>query len=279
MYPTLVHFGSTVLYSLSLFLVLAWGVFSFLFWRELRGGGTEEDRIFDLTFYATMAAFVVARASFVMFHWELFADTWLRIFALWVTPGLSLYGALIGGLATLVVMSRTQKVRLGLVLDAFALSFPAALLVGLVGGFLDGALVGHIANVPWAMRIAGEVGKRHPVALYGIILTIVLFWWIRWFATKSVRNKRPYGVVGVWFFLAFSMMFFVLEFFRESRVYWMSLSANQWVLVAIFAEAMGAFYVRGGAREWLRPVMVKMRSGIARRIGGLYAKLSKRRSE
>lgn len=278
MYPILVNFGSAILYSLSVFLVMGWIVFSFFFWRVLRSGGTEEDRIFDLTFYATLVAFVAARASFVVFHWELFADTWLKIFALWVTPGLSLYGGLIGGLATLVVMSRSQKVRLGLVLDAFALSFPPALLVGLIGGFLDGALVGYMTNVPWAIRVSGEVGRRHPVALYEIAATALLLWWLGWFSRRAAHQKRPYGVVGVWFFLVFSVVFFMLEFFRESAVYWMSLSANQWVLIAIFAEAMGAFYVRGGGREWLRPIGVKGRMAITKITGGIYAKFSKRRS-
>ena len=60
------------------------------------------------------------------------------------------------------------KVRLGQVLDAFALSFPAAFLVGLIGAFLDGTAVGKIVDLPWALRVAGHVGKRHPIQLYEV---------------------------------------------------------------------------------------------------------------
>ncbi len=275
MYPIVLTIGNMMLYSFSLFLVLSWLVFSFLFWRALRAGGTEEDRIFDLTFYATLVAFVVSRIAFVAFHWDLFADTWLKIFALWVQPGLSLYGALIGGLATLVVMSRSQKVRLGLVLDAFAAAFPVAFFIGLIGAFLDGSPLGKMTSVPWGIRLAEEVGKRHPVALYEMAAILFVFVFITALERRSARLRRPYGIVGVWFFLIYSVLLFILEFFKESRVYWISLSANQWVLVAIFAEAMGAFYVRGGGRESLRPALVKMKSVFQRFVGGIYAKFSK----
>jgi len=256
MYPILVSIGPVTIFSFSVFLVLAWLTFSFLFWRSLRTSGTEEDRIFDLTFYATIVACITARAAFVLTHWDLFSDTWLKILALWVTPGLSLYGGLLGGVATLVSMSRTIKVRLGLVLDAFANALPLALIIGLIGAFLDGAVVGKIA----------QVGRRHPVALYEIAALLLLILVQSMLARKAVRLQKPQGIVGVWFFMLWSSVMFILEVFKESRVYW-SFTANQWVLVAIFAESLGALYVRGGGRQWIRPFIYK-----------LYAKISNKHS-
>jgi phosphatidylglycerol---prolipoprotein diacylglyceryl transferase len=278
MFPILFSFGPITIFSFSVFLVLAWLVFSFLFWRNLRSSGTEEDRIFDLTFYATIVAFIVARLAFVATHWELFADTWLKIIALWVQPGLSLYGGIVGGVATLVTMSRSTKVRLGLVLDALAGALPIALIIGLIGAFLDGTVAGKITELPWAMRVVGHVGRRHPVALYEIvalgILLILQYFWTR----KAMRDKKPYGVLGVWFLMAWSAAMFILELFKESHVY-LTFTANQWVLIAIFAESLGALYVRGGGRESIRPLIYKLRGSITRITGGIYAKFSNRRSE
>ncbi len=277
MYPVLVSFGPFTIFSFSVFLVLAWLTFSFLFWRALRNSGTEEDRIFDLTFYATIVAFIVSRVAFVATHWELFADTWLKILALWVQPGLSLYGGLVGAVATLIYMSRTTKVRLGLVLDALAQALPVALIIGLVGAFLDGTVAGKIAEVPWALRVVGQVGRRHPVALYEMGALLLLLPIQMMLARKAARWEKPYGVVGVWFFMLYSFVMFILELFKESRVYW-TLTANQWILVAIFAESLGALYVRGGGRESVRPFIYKVRSMAARMVGGIYAKFSNRRS-
>lgn len=258
MYPILLSFGPVTLYNFSIFLVLAWILFSFFFWRSLRASGVDEDKIFDLTFYSTIVAFIVARLGFVLFHWDLFSDTWLKIVAIWVAPGLSLYGGLLGGIGTLVSMSRSHKVRLGMVLDALVLSLPIALIVGHIGAFLDGATVGKLSQLPWAMHVAGEVGKRHPISLYQIVALVVIMIVISRIVRLSLRDKRPYGVNGVWFFILYGAIMFVLELFTEAPVYWV-LTANQWILVAIFAEAMGALYVRGGGRESNRPIFFKIR--------------------
>jgi len=269
MHPILFAIGHLHIYSLSIFLILSWLVFSFLFWRELRTDGVDEDKIFDLMFYATLVGFIVSRAGFVVFHWNLFADTWLRIFAIWVQPGFALYGAIAGALLTLIFLSRREKVRLGTVLDAFAMSFPGALLVGLIGGFLDGTVVGKVSRLPWAIRYVGFVGRRHPIQLYEIAVCIVLIIILYVLSQKSTKEKWAYGVAGVWFFLLFSLFMFPLEFLKESHVYW-TLSANQWILVALFAEALGAFYVRGGGREAIRPFFNR----IGTRIGSIFKKNS-----
>ena len=91
-------------------------------------------------------------------------------------------------------------------------------------------------------------------------------------------EKLPYGIVGVRFFILYCVPMFVLEFLKDTRVYWVSLSANQWILIALFAEALGAFYVRGGGREAIRPIGYKIKKTVSNITGGLYAKFSKRSS-
>ncbi|MCX6793866.1 MAG: prolipoprotein diacylglyceryl transferase [Candidatus Gottesmanbacteria bacterium] len=265
MHPLLVSIGSFHLYSLNVFVVLAWLVFSFLFWRALRSQGVDEEHIFNLTFYSTLSAFVVARVVFVVLNMDLFRENPLKIVALWVQPGMSLYGGLIGGLLVLVSLCRTYKVRVGYVLDAFGPAFGGAFLVGAVGAFLDGTYVGKLTNLPWATRFVGHLGKRHPVELYEIAAMIGILIFIAILSRRSIQKKWPYGLLGLWFFAVTSVVMFVLEFFKDTRVYFNSLRANQWILVALFAETIGAFYVRGGGREAIRPIFNK-----------IYAKFSKR---
>jgi len=277
MYPLILSIGFIHIYSLSVFLVLSWGIFSFLLWRGLRGNGVDEDKIFDLTFYSTLCSLVVARVAFVVTHWDIFQNAWLKIPAIWIAPGFSLYGALIGGLVSMVIVGRKQKVRIGQIFDTFALAFSVAYTVGLTGSFLDGSVIGKISRVPWAVRYIGEVGTRHPIQIYESFASLGLIVFVIWMVRKSVTEKWAYGVVGVWFFLIYSPIMFALESFKDSHVYW-SLSANQWVLVALFAETVGAFYVHAGGREKVRPVIYKIKTYIARTIGGLYAKFPRRHS-
>jgi prolipoprotein diacylglyceryltransferase len=169
----------------------------------------------------------------------------------------------------LAYLSRLFKIRVGHVLDAVGFAFGVAYLLGLIGAFLDGAYVGLPATVPWAVRYAGHVGLRHPVHLYELAGMILILSILKIFSKNAVTHKWPYGILGLWFFAMFAASQFVLEFFKDTPVYLAHLRANQWVLVALFAETMGVFYVRGGGREAVRPFINKV-------IGGIHGKFSKR---
>ena len=258
MYPILFSIGSFHLYSFSVFLIVAWCVFSFLFWKLLRSSAIPEERIFDLTFYTTIVSLITSRLVFVSLHFSLFEKNILRAVALWVQPGLSLYGALFGGVLTIVLLSRRYKVRVGHVLDSLALPLLGALMIGALGALLDGSEVGLVAKIPWAVRYVGHIGNRHPIGAYEIgifaLLTILL-----WFLQKRAQLRQwPYGLIGICFFLLFSLSMFGIEFFKDTTVLWKSLGANQWILLIFIAESLGALYVRGGGRALARTIARKI---------------------
>lgn len=265
MFPVLVSIGPVHIFSYSVFIVLAWLAFSFIFWRCLRSQGVEEERIFDLSFYTTLVALAVARAVFVLTHLTLFTDNLIKIAAIWVQSGLSYAGALVSGLIILLLLAKRYKVRFGLVLDALAFALPVAWVTGEVGSFLDGTELGRVTSLAWGVRYVGQTSLRHPVQLYTIAAVLIILFLVALIARKAAWEKWPYGLVGVWWFFMSSIALFVLEFVKDTSVYWVGLSANQWLMIAIFAESVGAFYVRGGGRGWLRQVR-----------GGIYAKFSKR---
>jgi hypothetical protein len=79
--------------------------------------------------------------------------------------------------------------------------------------------------------------------------------------------------------MVFAASAFGVEFFVEHTVYWGNLSANQWVLVGIFGQSLGAFYVRGGGKERLQ-IWARALARISKKVvGGIYAKFSKRHIE
>lgn len=258
-------------------LVISWCLFSFLFWRGLRRWGIEEDRIFDLTFYSTLTAFVMARLVFVVTNWYQFAGkSLLLIPALWIAPGLSWIGALVGGIATLTLLSRQYKVRLGLVLDSLPFALLAPVILGEVVSFLQSSEIGKVTLLPWGVRVIGHTGLRHPVQGYEIFFLAALWFFLWRIAQVAVKKKWAYGVVGVWFFLLYSVGMFSLEFAKDTPVYWGRLTANQWILIGIFAECIGVLYVRGGGRESLRPVFRAVHSAIIQKGKAVYATISKR---
>lgn len=255
MIPSIFPFAHGGLVAQNIIIVMSWVIFSFLFWLWLRRFAVEEDKIFDLTFFATGVALITARLGFVALHTELFwGKSPLLMLAMWVAPGLSWTVGLIGGVITVVVLSRQYKVRLGLVLDAIAAALPFPLVIGSFGALLLGDGIGKPGSLLWG-RIPGlwPGTFHHNVALYECISFLIMSLIIIRLMRVSIKAKWAYGMVGVWFFLLYSLVGFALEFFKDSRVYWDSLTANQWMLIGIFAECVGVVYVRGGGREFLRP--------------------------
>lgn len=260
MYPILFSIAGFHLSSFSIFLILAWCVFSFVFWKSLREEGTSEERIFDLTFYGSLAAFVASRVGFVLTHWDLFTGVMLKVIALWVAPGLSLVAAVTAGLAAMIVLARRAKVRVGLVLDAVGLALPGALVVGAVGSLLDGTVVGRATSLPWAIRYVGHSQSRHPYQVYEIIALALILAAIGWMTDRARTKKWALGSVGVGFFLLWTTVSFGLEFVRDSRIYWHSLSANQWAALVLFSVAVAAWYMYTGGKFMVRGVAGNIRA-------------------
>lgn len=277
MIPTLIPIEHGGIIVFNCFIIVAWLVFSFLFWRGLRAVAVEEDRIFDLTFYATMVAFVASRFGFVVSHWELFSGkSPLLTVALWVSPGLSWVSALIGGLLACVFLSRQYKIRLGHVLDTLAAALPLPVILGKAGSLLTGIESGVRTTVPWIQRDGTSLVIEHPVQLYEMLVLVVISIVVLRLGQISVVKKWPYGIVGIWFLLLYATGGFALEFLKDSRVYWSTLTANQWMLIGIFAECVGVLYVRGGGRERLRPFAHKTIAFIQEKGKKFHESISKR---
>lgn len=262
MYPILVSIGPFHLFSFSVFLILAWLAYSFVFWRMLRAEGVDEERIFDLTFYSTVAGLVFSRVGFVIQNLQLF-DNPLKMAAIWIVPGLSLYGGFFGAVAALVLLCRRHKVRLAYILDALAFALPYSLILGEIGSLLDGTEIGVPTNLPWGISYIGFLERRHPVQVYEILALLVIVIVLSLMARRAKKRNWAYGIIGVWFFIFYCIAMFCIESVKVGSVYYLSLSVNQWIIIAVFAESLGALYVRGGGKQRLAAIIRKVQGGLS----------------
>ena len=279
MYPTLFTIGSTHVSSFSIFLILAWCVFSFVFWKSLRDDAVLEEHIFDLTFYGTITAFMAARVWFVTIHWTNFSSAFIKIIALWVAPGLSLLAGVTVGLGIIMMAARRMKIRLGTVLDGLGVALPGALIVGSVGSLLDGGSIGKVTNVAWAVRYVGVGEPRHPVQLYMIASLVFILIIVGIVSENAPKKKWPLGSAGVTFFFLWPIAVFALEFFREGDVYWYGISADGWGALILFFGALGVWLSYAGGKHIVIDRVKAARAGIIRLAQNIYAKLSKRRPQ
>jgi prolipoprotein diacylglyceryltransferase len=173
----------------------------------------------------------------------------------------------LAGVATLLLLAKKRRVRMGTILDAVAAPLAGAAIVGKVGSFLGAAEVGIKSQLPGAVMYAGYPDPRHPVQLYEIGALLVMLIGGIVLERKARRRRWAFGLVGSMFFLVYAASMFAFEFLKEGGLYWWNLRANQWILLALFCESAGALYVRGGGRIYVRQV--------GRAIGGWYGRISK----
>jgi phosphatidylglycerol:prolipoprotein diacylglycerol transferase len=197
-------------------------------------------------FWTTLVAFIGARLGFVVLHLSVFSSNWLRVPAIWIAPGMSLYSGLVAAAICSLLMARKVNVRLGIVADAWAMSILPALTIGMLGGFLDGSMVGKPTTAPWALWYVGTLGRRHPVELYFALATFIIHMVLLRVESLTIEKGKAAGTVAVMSAMLLCISYGLLELFVDHPIYWKGLIANQLVLILVFSQAVGGFFVLSG---------------------------------
>src|SRR3989344_4656347 len=137
MYPIIFRLGPVTVYSLGVFLVTAYLLATFIFWKEGKKQGYQEEKLLDLSLISLVSAFMGGRLLFVLTHSELFRGNLSSIFAFW-EGGLTFYGALSGVLIASYLTCRKWKWPLLQIADFGALSALAAYILVKIGAFFAG---------------------------------------------------------------------------------------------------------------------------------------------
>ncbi|MDP3998221.1 MAG: prolipoprotein diacylglyceryl transferase [bacterium] len=242
MYPILFSLGPVHIYSFGVFLALAFVSGSFYVWRESRNEFGEEIMLDTLVMTAILA-FLGARLFYILSHFSNFDFNFLRWIHLYLYPGFSFWGGVLGGVLGAFWFTKKKTLPFGRVMDFLVLGAGLGQIFGQIGCFLNGCTVGKVTNLSWGMPVIGFLGKRHPVALYDalgalviFLITLRVYLWI--FRQKRERSGRA----GLTYLTLLALFSFPLEFFKEGGVYFYTLSLNQWVAV-IFVIGTGIFWL------------------------------------
>lgn len=78
--------------------------------------GIDKELIFDFALLAVPVAVACARAYYVVFEWERYADNPIKVLAVW-EGGLAIYGGILGGLLAAILFCKQRRFQLLLFLD------------------------------------------------------------------------------------------------------------------------------------------------------------------
>ncbi|MBS2026601.1 MAG: prolipoprotein diacylglyceryl transferase [Deltaproteobacteria bacterium] len=245
MYPVLFHIGSHPVTSYG----LAMGIGALMLIPILRHlapiYGQPASALYDLAFWAIAGAVTGARLLFVIVNRTYFSAHPMEVFAL-SDGGLDFLGApLLGGLVA-VVYSRWRKLPVVASLDILLACLSGVHIIGRLGCFFAGCCHGRATDLPWGVRFtSGAVDPAlrgvpvHPTQLYEAFCELVLFT----FLLRLAPKRRFDGQLALTYALAYSVIRFVIEFFRGDPVrgfVFGVLSTSQFLSLLIFAAAATA---------------------------------------
>ena len=207
--------------------------------RLLAARGADPDDAYTLGLVVVIGGIIGARLLYVAENWSRF-DNFSGVFAI-NEGGISIYGAVIGGIVAGFAFAAYQKGRVPLLTigDAGAAGGILGMAIGRIGDIINGEHFANASGLAWAVRYTHAnspslgLPPQHPAVAYEMlgdlaILGLLLFLW--------TRVGRP----GVGFFtwvVAYGVLRFFISFLREDNLVLEGLRMAQ--VVAVGAIAVG----------------------------------------
>ncbi|MBR7165473.1 MAG: prolipoprotein diacylglyceryl transferase [Clostridia bacterium] len=193
--------------------------------------GFNLDSFLDYFIFCIPIGVVGARVMYVLSKLEMY-DSFAEMIAIW-NGGIAIYGAVIAGALTILVVAKVKKNNPLKVFDAMVPGLLLAQAIGRWGNFVNGEAHGTVTDLPWGMMVNGE-GPVHPTFLYESLITFTGFL----LATFLVyRFKKADGQVFCFYLTWYGIGRTLVEGLRTDSLY---------VGPLRLAQCIGIFTALGG---------------------------------
>ena len=226
--PVLVSLGFLQIRYYSLVYIAGFLLVLWLLLRKREQLSLSKDDCYDLLVYLILGTILGARLFEVVF-WEpvYYFHNPLEIVALW-HGGMSYHGGLVGVMVAAWLFCKKKKIEFWKLADIIIVPTALMLAFGRIANFINGELVGRVADVGWCVVFPGYSGCRHPQQLYAAGYRFLIFFGLL-FVSKI--KKKP-GLVFFSYLLMEGIGRFIVDFFREDVLYF-GLSLGQWFSIAM----------------------------------------------
>jgi len=252
--PQTFSFGPLTIHYYGLIMALAVAVGFYLAIVRAPKYGVDEKTAEDILFWLAIGGFIGARVYHVLSHFSYYKIYPLESFQVW-RGGLSISGAVLGGLILIWVFKKLQPSRFPLpaLLDWLTPSLLVGQIIGRFGNMFNYEAFGYPANVPWKMFVPPAFRPDgyqsfnffHPWFLYEALGNAIILIFLMWFfgsrsrsplsenqnlrasardfaAAESSSDSKIFDGAGKLFFsylLLYNALRFVLEFLRTDSTF------------------------------------------------------------
>lgn len=232
--PILFHLGPFAVRWYSLIVMAAVVAGFFIAKREAERKGFSTDHLYDIAGWLFIGGLIGARLFHVIDHWETFAANPGQILMVW-EGGLAIWGAVVGGLITLVLLARKNRWNLPKLLDLFAPALVLGQGIGRLACVITGDAVGRPTNGPFGLAYTNphamvpELGVYYtPTPIYEFIMNMVIFailWRLR-------KNRLPDGALFFLYLSLYAVGRFIISIWSSYQPFAFGLNQAQFFSVA-----------------------------------------------
>lgn len=137
----------------------------------------------------------------------------------WFRGGFAWFGGFVAGIATLLLIARSNRVNWLSMLDLSSSAAAIGYAVGRIGCLVSGdGDYGIPTNLPWGMAfphgLVPTTQRVHPTPIYEFLAGALIFWYIWRRGTRALRTPLAPGVIVGEFLILSGIERFLVEFIR-----------------------------------------------------------------
>jgi phosphatidylglycerol:prolipoprotein diacylglycerol transferase len=228
--PVAFSIGSLSVHWYGILYVVAFVVAYYLGARaHLRSRGITDDNLLEgLAGWTILFGLIGARLYYDVQNLDMM-HSFVDVIAVW-NGGMAFYGAIIAGVATVIVVGRRWHLPVWTLLDGAAFFAVVGQPIGRIGNIINGDILGGPSNLPWATAYTNSAavlqpGFRlgvayQPAGAYEALATLVILGILLAIRRRGVRP----GVLIISYVALYSVSQFLLDFVRQSEpVVWLGL--------------------------------------------------------
>ena len=221
-------------------LIIAIGLMLAVFYccRRSKEFGLTEDHVLDGVLWITPFAIACARAYYVAFSWEEYADNLISVLYIW-RGGIAIYGGVLGAVSGMAIFSRIKKLKLTAVLDLILLGFLIGQSIGRWGNFFNREAFGAATDTFLRMGLFNTRTAAwefyHPTFLYESMWNAAGFVLLHFLSKKRRYDGQMALSYAAWYGLGRSL----IEGLRVDSLWWGPFRVSQ-VLAAVTCFAATA---------------------------------------
>jgi phosphatidylglycerol:prolipoprotein diacylglycerol transferase len=216
----------------------------------------KKETMIDLSPYLIICGIIGARVYYCLLNCDFYLRFPTEILAI-RHGGISIHGAILGGLIGLIIFAKIKKLPLLKLCDTSAVGLIIAQAVGRWGNFFNSEAFGYPTNLPWKLYIAPQYRPVpfedyeyfHPTFLYESVLDALIFGILLVILNKK-WNKKEGNITLIYLILYSVIRIFVERFRLDSVCYVFGVPVAIFVSAVIIVVAVLAFVLRNLPKEF-----------------------------